>query len=45
MEYQICEANSAAALRDEVRQYISKGWRPSGGVSVAVSASTGGWWF
>lgn len=45
MHYQICEAKSATALMEKVRHLLEKGWKPTGGVAVANSNSTGGWWY
>jgi hypothetical protein len=45
MEYHICEEKTAAALKAEVRRFISKGWKPTGGISVVNSMNSGTWWY
>lgn len=40
MEYKLVEAENGAKLEQEVADLISKGWKPIGGVSVAVCHST-----
>jgi hypothetical protein len=38
MEYELIEAESAEELADKLRPLLAKGWRPWGGVAVAVAA-------
>jgi hypothetical protein len=45
MEYFVCEAKSAAALRDEVNLYLHKGWKVTGGVAVVQSLNSGSFWY
>ena len=35
MEYEILTSDSAAGLQAKVREYISKDWRPCGGVAIS----------
>lgn len=36
MHYGILEANSTAKLVEQVNQYIAQGWKPQGGVTLAI---------
>ena len=45
MSYWICEADGPVKLREQVNQYIEKGWRPLGGVAVVQSQATSTWWY
>jgi hypothetical protein len=38
MEYQLVTAKSAKDLADRVRQAISDGWEPQGGIAIGVDA-------
>lgn len=34
MEYKIISSNTSSDLEEKVKYYISRGWTPTGGVSV-----------
>ena len=44
MEYEVCEANSAAALARAVAAKLAEGWRLYGNLAVS-NAGHGNWWY
>jgi len=42
VEYEILKADTVYELTQEGRRYISLGWKPQGGVTVALTYEDGG---
>jgi len=45
MDYTIIQYDSVPGLEKLVIEYLKKGWKCQGGVSVAVGPSSSTWWY